>query len=397
MNSLIEQGAPGIKAWPNVALKDLCLFIRGVGFAKHEARSSQAPGHVPILRAGNIQRELDIVNDLVWVPSERVDAGQRLSLGDIAICLSSGSSTVVGKTAQLRVPFEGSVGAFCGIIRPRDQGSAAYLGFWFRSADYLKWRDEQARGANIQNLRFANLESLLIPWPPLSERQRITAILIAQMAAVEKARAAAETQAEMLLNLIHALLRESREQKASRSIPLRDCLDEVTGGVGADWRNYRVLGATRAGVAPAKEAVGKVPDRYKLVAPGTIFYNPMRILLGSIAFVDEGDEPGITSPDYVVFRTRAGLLHPRWFYFWLRSNAGVDLIRSLTRGAVRERLLFKRLSVASLVVPPWEAQVNAVNKIRVAAEARRLLMQDQVPVIEKLPRGLLARAFAGEL
>ena len=129
----------------------------------------------------------------------------------------------------------------------------------------------------------------------------------------------------------------------------------------------------------------------------TVFYNPMRILLGSIAFVDEGDEPGITSPDYVVFRTREGVLHPTWFYFWLRSNAGADFIRTLTRGAVRERLLFNRLSPAQIALPTWEAQVKAVNGIKVAARVRRMILEEQMPVIEKLPAAMLRRTFGGEL
>src|SRR5207237_197336 len=101
-----------------------------------------------------------------------------------------------------------------------------------------------------------------------------------------------------------------------------------------------VLGATRSGLAPAKEGVGKQPQRYKPVRSGTIFYNPMRILLGSIALVDDRDTPGITSPDYVVMRGHEGVLHPVWFYHWFRSRAGAEFIKSLTRGAVRERLLF---------------------------------------------------------
>ena len=90
---------------------------------------------------------------------------------------------------------------------------------------------------------------------------------------------------------------------------LTDCLSEVAEGVGLSWKSYRVLGATREGLALAKEPVGKKPERYKLVEPGTIFYNPMRILIGSIAFVDENEEPGITSPDYVVFKTKPGVIH----------------------------------------------------------------------------------------
>lgn len=69
---------------------------------------------------------------------------------------------------------------------------------------------------------------------------------------------------------------------SGRDIPLSEALIEVSSGVGASWSKYPVLGATRAGLALAKEPVGKSPERYKLVEPWTIFYNPMRILLGSI-------------------------------------------------------------------------------------------------------------------
>lgn len=152
--------------------------------------------------------------------------------------------------------------------------------------------------------------------------------------------------------------------------PLHECLVEVSKGVGPDWSQYRLLGATRAGLAAGKEAIGKSPERYKLVLPGSIFYNPMRILLGSIAFLDEGDAPGITSPDYVVFETRNGVLHPRFFYHWLRSVEGDAFIRSLARGAVRERLLFRRLVSGSLEIPPWEVQKKTADQLAVVEHLR---------------------------
>ena len=61
----------------------------------------------------------------------------------------------------------------------------------------------------------------------------------------------------------------------------------------------------------------------------------MRIIIGSIAFVDDDDEPGITSPDYVVLKGKEGLVDSRWFYYWLRSPFGERCIQSLARGAVR--------------------------------------------------------------
>jgi len=131
-----------------------------------------------------------------------------------------------------------------------------------------------------------------------------------------------------------------------------------------------MVGATRGGLAPAKEGVGKNPERYKLVEPGTIFYNPMRILLGSIAFLDEGEPPGITSPDYVVFRTRSGMVHPRWFYYWLRSEDGGTFIRTLARGAVRERVLFRRLAEAEIEVAAYDSQIKFARAIGFVERAR---------------------------
>lgn len=131
---------------------------------------------------------------------------------------------------------------------------------------------------------------------------------------------------------------------------------EIKAGIGMDWAKYPVLGATREGLAPAKEPPGKNPERYKPVFPGTIFYNPMRILIGSIAYVDEGNEPGITSPDYVVFQGKDGMVDSRWFYYWLRSPLGHQTIISLARGAVRERMLFARLAKAEVELPDYPTQ-----------------------------------------
>jgi type I restriction enzyme S subunit len=171
---------------------------------------------------------------------------------------------------------------------------------------------------------------------------------------------------------------------------LADCLIEVTKGVGADWHKYRVLGATRDGLALAKEPVGKSPERYKLVEPGTVFYNPMRIMIGSIAMLDDDGEPGITSPDYVVLRTRDGILHPRWFYYWLRSASGEELIKSLARGAVRERMLFSRLAVGEIDLPPWEDQLRGAGQLAEVARARAALIE-KLAVLDRLPAAILSK------
>ncbi len=128
-----------------------------MSFDKGVEKLMALPGYLPILRAGNIGQQLELFDDLIYVPDYNVSAEQRLRVDDIIICMSSASPSVVGKTARLKETFEGSVGAFCGIIRLQGIATASYIAQWFRSPEFVAWRDQQARGANIQNLRFSQL------------------------------------------------------------------------------------------------------------------------------------------------------------------------------------------------------------------------------------------------
>ncbi len=252
------------------------------------------------------------------------------------------------------------------------------------------------KGATVHSIRSGFLESLQIPMPPLAEQKRIVAILVDQMTAVERARAAAESRLEALQSLVESFLRESLSIQPTQPIVLRDGLSEIKSGVGKSWKQYQLLGVTKSGVGPAREIVGKRPEHYKLVTSGTIFYNPMRILIGSIGLIDEEDASGITSPDYVVFQTTKGILHYRWFYYWLRSRYGEHFIKGLARGAVRERMLFRRLVEAEVDMPGWEIQVAAAAKLKLVASAQ-VTIREQLDAISLLSQALLREAFSGEL
>jgi len=310
--------------------------------------------------------------------------------GDFLFCVRGAT------TGRMNVADQSyCIGRGLAAIRDKDgQVDMGFLPYLLRRAtqDILK----ETAGSTFPNLPGEKLERFPVALPPFAEQKRIAAVLNERMAAVERARAAAEAQLEAAKAMPAAYIRGSLVGSQIKQISLGEGLVEVCNGVGSSWDRYPVLGATRNGLAPAKEPVGKKPERYKLVNEGTIFYNPMRILLGSIAMLDDGDPAGITSPDYVVFRGVSGVLHPRWFYYWLRSSRGDDFIRTLTRGAVRERLLFRRLARASVTVPPWGAQLEAAELMKQVRPIRRKL-EEELDAINKLPAALLRRAFSGAL
>ena len=247
-------------------------------------------------------------------------------------------------------------------------------------------------GATFVEVSRSALLDFEIFYPSIDSQRRITASLKDHYAAIERASNAADIQLDELVNLANAIIRQTVEHPSTNSTRLGDVLDEVKKGIGKTWAEYPVLGATRAGLALAKEPVGKSPERYKPVLCGTVFYNPMRIMIGSIAMVDEDDTPGITSPDYVALRGKPGLVDSRWFYYWLRSPYGVSCIASLARGAVRERMLFNRLAEGSIELPPYEVQVTAAKALA-ELKPMQTAINKQLNEINLMPAKILAKAF----
>lgn len=274
----------------------------------------------------------------------------------------------------------------------RNRLEPAYLRAMLVSDSFTEFANEASARSRMPKLNREQLFSFEFDLPKLESQRRIAVDLKGKLAVVEEARQAAQVQLKELIQLANAIVRESIAHADTETRLLGAVLDEMKRGIGAGWADYPVLGATRAGLAAAKEPVGKNPERYKPVRVGTMFYNPMRILIGSIAMVDEADAPGITSPDYVVLRGREGVVDSRWFYYWLRSPLGEQCIASLARGAVRERMLFNRLAEGEIQLPPYPVQ-QAASRALAELRPMKARIEAQLQEIELLPSRLLAQVF----
>ncbi len=149
--------------------------------------------------------------------------------------------------------------------------------------------------------------------------------------------------------------------------------DESDDRIGAAYQDtIRLLGVSNAeGFCDPKGPIGKHPERYKVIRKGYLAYNPMRINIGSIGVALSDGHAGITSPDYVVFKCRSGLL-PEYVYHYLRSEAGQHQINQKTKGSVRFRLYYKQLAEIPIPVPEDE-----ILQQRFAELCRRIEMAKQ--------------------
>jgi len=265
-----------------------------------------------------------------------------------------------------------------------------YLWYFLQASE--KQLVEKGQGSTFEAISSGDLNSFKIPVVKTEDQLRIAVRLKAQLAEVEKARNAVIVQLSETTNLAYAIIMDSINKTKTKKRHLGDVLEELKTGIGENWADYPVLGATRDGLAPAKEPPGKKPQRYKPVFTGTVFYNPMRILIGSIAFVDKDDLPGITSPDYVALKGKENAVDSRWFYYWLRSPLGEQCINSLARGAVRERMLFTRLAEGEIELPEYSIQQTASTALAELKPMRRAVEQ-KLNEIKLMPSKILSQTF----
>jgi type I restriction enzyme S subunit len=347
------------------------------------------PGTIPWVKTSEIAfGRISSTEEAVSEVALRECSLPLLPVGTVLIAMY-GQGKTRGHSAILEI--EATTNQACFAILPNKAFSPEYLQYWLQFS-YQSLRDiSDGRGGNQANLNGDMLRNLQVPWVERQEQEAIVDSIKRKLSEVEAARAAALNQLREVGTLTDAIVFNS-VSAATSPTRLGEVLDEVKHGIGVDWASHPVLGATRDGLAPAKEPPGKQAPKYKPATPGTVFYNPMRILIGSIAYVDEDDDPGITSPDYVVLRGKPGIVDSRWFYYWLRSPLGAHCILSLARGAVRERMLFNRLAEGEIALPSYAEQQRASAALKELKPLKRAL-ESRLSEINRLPQKILAAAF----
>jgi type I restriction enzyme S subunit len=260
------QGAlpPG---WMVTDLDHIAEMVRGVSYPKSEASDTPVDGKLPILRATNIQDTILILDhDLVYVPAHRIDEEQYLMLGDIVVCMSSGSKHLVGKAAQLSSEWHGSFGTFCAVARPNKEIEPKYLGYYLQSPNYREFIRKQSSGININNLRQSDIAKLEIPTAPLNEQCRIVAKLEELLTRLDAGVAALKRAQANLKRYKASVLKAACEGKLVPTEAELACAERRTYEP-ADELLKRILAERRAKWEADLRAKGKDPSKVKYVEP----------------------------------------------------------------------------------------------------------------------------------
>ncbi|WP_159996814.1 restriction endonuclease subunit S [Roseomonas sp. 18066] len=356
-------------------LNELAEIVRGVSFDKEDASDTPSPERLPILRAGNIQETLHLDENLVFVPHHRVSTRQMLLIGDIVICMSSGSSEIVGKTAVLEGHWVGSVGAFCAIIRPRKGISVpGYIASWLRSPAFRAW-SSRSEGINIKNIRRSELEQLEVPLPPSDEQNRIVDLLDRTTSIRRLRRQAQETARQIVPALFNKMFGDPVANSMGWAVrPLGEIVAGFEGGrnLQADAETgangvLKILkvSAVTSGSFRATEAKpappNYVPPSHHFVRDGDLLISRANTaeLVGATAMV-RNPPPNLLLPDKIwrVLWREPTQVTPEFLLAWFKQpgiRAAMSRLSSGTSVSMRN-ISQGRLSTVGIILPPLELQ-----------------------------------------
>lgn len=395
------------EGWQWVELGEVAEYINGRAFKPDEWTESG----LPIIRIQNLNSSNATFNYF----EGKVDAHHRVNPGDLLISWSASLDAFIwkGDTAVLNQHIFKVIENSGVILRD-------YL--YFAAREAMNEIRTQVHGATMQHITKPEFTRIRIPLPPLHEQKRIAAILNEHMAAVERARTAAEEQLKAAKALPVAYFKEAFHGIT----PLTTNPIEETAPAGWRWELLTKLAQLESGHTPSRyypEWWGgdipwiALPDIRNLdgkIAYETSEYtnkagianSSARILpkdtvvlsrTASVGFVTIMGRPMATSQDFVNWVCGPNL-NPHFLALLLRASR--DYILSLASGAVHKTVYVPTVKSFRVCLPPPEEQERIATILgRKLKEAEKVhnSLQDQLDSINKLPAALLRRAFNGEL
>jgi type I restriction enzyme S subunit len=446
--------------WAAASLNLLCERLRGVSYARDEASVEPKRGSVPILRANNIQNDRLVFDDLVYVPTNRVSDEQRIRKGDVIIAMSSGSKSVVGKTAQASERWDGGFGAFCGVLRSSPELNSRYVGLFLRTRDYRHRISELSAGTSINNLKAEHFSEIEVPIAPLAEQRRIVAKLeklLGQVDACQQRLAKipvllkrfrqstldAATTGRLTANWrnnqrkpfdakteLDSYLAAAEQQRArTREAEPTEGHETLTEAVPDDWVTSSLDDLFRfidyRGKTPTKSRSGKRLISAKNIKMGYISEEPIEYVSeefydawmtrgfpkqGDIFFVTEGHTMGFAAlnnrSDKFALSQRTITLQPwqpletRCFFYFIMSSLFQNLVRLNATGSAAvgiKAAKFRGLPIPFPSLPEQKEIVRRIEALFALADQIEARFVEGRTRVDSIAQAILAKAFRGEL
>jgi type I restriction enzyme S subunit len=395
-------------SWKTVALGDICEFTRGLTYSKiDEVEFSNNA----VLRATNIDLESNKLNleEIRYINSSvKINEDKKVKLNDILICTASGSKSHLGKVALINEQLDMAFGGFMAVLRVKENIEAKFLFNYLTSDIFLNHISKLADGANINNLKFSQIQNLKINLPPLATQQKIVAKLDAIFAKIDKVTATAKDNSKNSYSLYSSAADVVFDNLDNKYVKLSACADIGYGYTsrssiefsGPQYLRITDIQEDNVDWLLVPRIQGKVSEVKKFLLKD-----------GDIVFARTGATTGksylIKNPPVSVFASylikvdaNRNLVLPEYLRHLFRSEGYWNTINSGISGTAQGGFNASKLSELSFPLPDLDKQMKIVvelNRIEMLSITAKKSFDMKVNLLNSLKKSILKQAFNDEL
>lgn len=387
--------------WELKHLGDMGKVINGLTYSPDDIHEEG----VLVLRSSNVQNRSLTFDDNVFVNVGEGEFNPVIE-NDILICVRNGSKNLIGKNALITKEAEFmAFGAFMTVFR------SPYNKFLFQVFDTDVYNNQVYRnlGATINSINGSDLKKFKVPFPPLSEQQKIAEILSTWDEAITLAKTTIEELklrnkgiAQQLLTgkkRLNGFSEEWNEVKlgdiAERITRKNEELDDTVVTISAqrgfvlqeDFFNKRVASDTLSG--------------YYLIHKGEFAYNKSYsngYPMGAFKRLDDFPKAVVTTL-YICFKLKESVNSDFVNQFFQAGLMVKGLSRIAQEGGRAHGLLNISLGdffSLQLFIPEVKEQ-QAIASILQNAEQELKIQQQKLESLQEQKKGLMQKLLTGEV
>lgn len=382
--------------WKNITLGELSSENRYGLTAK-----AQASGTHRFIRITDITDQGCLKLDDARFISPSSDEIEKYSLkaGDLLIA-RSGS---VGRPFLAEEDLQAVFASYLIRFRPKVELILPEFLFLYCLSPYFQdFAETNGRGAAIHNINAKTLSSHYVPVPSIDEQRFIVIHIKECLKRIEE---------------IRHLHQQNRKAIGSAKLSLvigerRFDQDWVEVGKLVDWikdtepvsetETYDFVGAKSFGKGLFYSATRTTKDfKYqglRRLRHRDFIYPKLMAWEGAFGMVPKEFDGFVVSPEFVVFRTKDGIICPEVLDTYFRSPICLEDVRNASTGSNKRRRRINPQAFLKLKmpVPPHDVQEQLKKVYEFEAKAAES-WKDLPETLEKIRQGILKKAFAGEL
>ena len=396
--SLFDSDLP--EDWRLVAVGEA---LRGTQYGLSEPGDST--GNTPIVGMRDLNNGSVNLIGLATVDDGGADwTGMQLRRGDILLNRTN-SADLVGKAGIVREDSEAVFASY--IVRldvDREKAEPEYVNYWLNTAiAQTALKRLSTRGVSQANINPTEFRKHCpLPLPPLPEQRKIAEVLRTWDEAIEKLealRAANEGRYKALARRFFDPCHPTFHGRPNtwREFELGDVFRERSQ---SGEENDRLLSITMNGGVIDRDEVGRKDtstedkSKYKLILPGDIGYNTMRMWQGVSGL---SALRGIISPAYTVVTPVPNRILGRYTAHLFKSRRMVFDFERYSQGLTSDtwNLKFPAFSKIKAFLPPIEDQEEQAELLD-ALTAEGSVIGKQLEALTRQKRGLMQKLLTGE-